>query len=305
MGFFEGQKILTFTLTLLTLTLVPLRVCKPLNITTACMESIHLLLNIAVAKDWDIQQVDIKTAFLYGLLPADEAQYLEQPEAFAESGKEDWVLCLQCGLYGMRQSGCIWNKTMHKAMLSWWFKCLHADPCIYYRVTLLGTVLSAVHIDNFLIISSMPGTSCSFKEELESLWTRSDLGALQSPVTELTVLFLSLKLPLLTILFYSLASQTLIPYQPQWIHLWWKALHALLPLTPPFQYWLSQVGMHSMLFFCWLIHVLGHWHSSWQVFHCCSLMSISWLLLPCPLDCCHMCCSLSKGYAIAYFDFEW
>ena len=85
------------------------------------MESIHLLLNIAVAKDWDIQQVDIKTAFLYGLLPADEAQYLEQSEAFAESGKEDWVLCLQCGLYGMRQSGCIWNKTMHKAMLSWGF----------------------------------------------------------------------------------------------------------------------------------------------------------------------------------------
>ena len=53
------------------------------------MESVRLLLNIAAAKDWDIQQIDVKTAFLYGFLPADKAQYLEQPEAFAEPGKED------------------------------------------------------------------------------------------------------------------------------------------------------------------------------------------------------------------------
>jgi len=143
---------------------------------TARMESVRLLLNIATAKDWDIQQVDVKTAFLYGLLPPDEAQYLEQPESFTEPGKEDWVWCLQHGLYGMKQSGCIWNKTMHKAMLGWGFKCLHTDPCVYYRVSLLGVVLSAVHIDDFLIVSSMSDASCAFKEELKSLWTISDLG---------------------------------------------------------------------------------------------------------------------------------
>ena len=143
---------------------------------TAHMESVRLLLNIAAAKDWDLQQIDVKTAFLYGLLPPDEAQYLEQPEGFAEPGKEDWVWCLQCGLYGMKQSGRIWNSTMHKAMLNWVFKRLHADPCVYYRVTALGTVLSAVHIDDFLIVSSAPEASHAFKEELKSLWTISDLG---------------------------------------------------------------------------------------------------------------------------------
>ena len=143
---------------------------------TARMESVRLLLNIAAAKDWDVQQIDVKTAFLYGLLPPDEAQYLEQPDSFAEPGKEDWVWCLQRGLYGMKQSGRIWNKTMHKAMLSWGFKRLHADPCVYYRVTPLGTVLSAVHVDDFLIVSSSPGASQSFKDELKSLWTISDLG---------------------------------------------------------------------------------------------------------------------------------
>jgi len=103
-------------------------------------------------------------------------QYLEQPESFAEPGKEDWVWCLQCGLYGMKQSGHIWNKTMHKAVLGWGFKCLHADPCVYYRVSSLGIVLSAVHVDDFLIVSSTPDASLAFKEELKSLWTISDLG---------------------------------------------------------------------------------------------------------------------------------
>ena len=143
---------------------------------TTHMESVHLLLNIAAAKDWDIQQINVKTAFLYGLLPPDEAQYLEQPESFAEPGKEDWVWCLQHSLYGMKQSGHIWNKTMHKAMLGWGFKRLHADPCVYYRISSLGVVLSAVHVDDFLIVSSMPDASLAFKEELKSLWTISDLG---------------------------------------------------------------------------------------------------------------------------------
>ena len=143
---------------------------------TAQMKSVHLLLNIAAAKDWDVQQIVVKTAFLYSLLPPDEAQYLEQPECFAEPGKEDWIWCLQHGLYGMKQSSHIWNKTMHKAMLDWGFKRLHADPCVYYRVTSLGTILSTVHVDNFLIVSSMPDASHAFKEELKLLWTISDLS---------------------------------------------------------------------------------------------------------------------------------
>jgi hypothetical protein len=76
----------------------------------------------------------------------------------------------------MKQSGHIWNKTMHKAMLDWGFKRFHADPCVYDRVSSLGSVLSAVQVDDFLIVSSTPDASRAFKEELKSLWTISDLG---------------------------------------------------------------------------------------------------------------------------------
>jgi hypothetical protein len=55
----------------------------------------------------------VKTAFLYGLLPDDEVQYMQQPTSFEEPGMEDWVWQLQCGLYGMKQSGRIWNQTLN------------------------------------------------------------------------------------------------------------------------------------------------------------------------------------------------
>ena len=52
--------------------------------------------------------------FLYGLLPEEEVQYMEQPAGFKEVGKEDWVWKLQCNIYGMKQSGHIWNTTMNE-----------------------------------------------------------------------------------------------------------------------------------------------------------------------------------------------
>ena len=72
---------------------------------TARMESWRLIMHIATSLDWDIKQIDVKMAFLYGLLPDDEIQYMEQPRGFEEPGKETWVWKLRRSLYGMKQSG--------------------------------------------------------------------------------------------------------------------------------------------------------------------------------------------------------
>ena len=48
-----------------------------------------MLMHIAVSLGWDIQQFDIKTVFLHGVLPEEETAYLEQPKGFEEPSKED------------------------------------------------------------------------------------------------------------------------------------------------------------------------------------------------------------------------
>ena len=72
---------------------------------TARMELWRISLHIAALLGWDTQQINIKTAFLYGLLPDDEVQYMEQLQGFEETGKETWVWKLQRGAeeYGIRQ----------------------------------------------------------------------------------------------------------------------------------------------------------------------------------------------------------
>ena len=59
-----------------------------------------MLYYIATVLDWKIYQLDVKTAYLYGVLK--EEVYMEQPKGFEEPGKIDYVWKLKKGLYGMK-----------------------------------------------------------------------------------------------------------------------------------------------------------------------------------------------------------
>ena len=63
---------------------------------TPRMESLRFILHLAAINGWDVQQIDVKTTYLYGELPVDETVYMEQPEGFAEPDKEDWVWLHYC-----------------------------------------------------------------------------------------------------------------------------------------------------------------------------------------------------------------
>jgi hypothetical protein len=143
---------------------------------TARMESWRLLLHIAAHFGWDAQQLDVKTAFLYGLLPDDEIQFMYQPKGFEEPGRELWVWKIVRGLYGMKQAGRIWNKTMHDKMIGWGFTQLSSESCVYHRETPLGIVIAAVHVDDFLSIASTKAENVRFKDQMKEVWTISDLG---------------------------------------------------------------------------------------------------------------------------------
>ncbi len=64
--------------------------------------SICLVLSIAAAKDLEMVQLDIKTAFLYGDLK--EEIYMLQPDGYALPGREDEFCKLLKCLYGLKQS---------------------------------------------------------------------------------------------------------------------------------------------------------------------------------------------------------
>ena len=67
-----------------------------------------IILAVAAARGYYIEQMDIVTAFLYG--PLEEEVYVEQPTGFSAKGKEDLVCLLNKALYGLKQSPRAWYK---------------------------------------------------------------------------------------------------------------------------------------------------------------------------------------------------
>jgi hypothetical protein len=140
------------------------------------MESWRILLDIAGTLGWNAEQSDVKTAFLHGVLPENEVQYMEIPPGFQEPGQENHVWKLKKSLYGMKQSGRVWNNMLHAAMLEWGFVALGCEPCIYYRQTSNRIIITAIHVDDFLIVSDSTNESTRFKDQIKTKWVISELG---------------------------------------------------------------------------------------------------------------------------------
>jgi hypothetical protein len=143
---------------------------------TARLESFRLVLHLAASLGWDLQQLDVKTAFLHGVLPPEETAYMEQPSGFEEPGKEDWVWRLEKSIYGMKQASRIWNQTFHKTVSSWGFQRMRNEWCVYRRTSATGTTIFALHVDDIIVTSSSADETTHFKAELRSNWEIADLG---------------------------------------------------------------------------------------------------------------------------------
>jgi Reverse transcriptase (RNA-dependent DNA polymerase) len=64
------------------------------------MSSIWVVLGLAASLDLEIEQLDVKTAFLHGDL--EEKLYMEQPEGFEKKGQERLVCKLRRSLYDLK-----------------------------------------------------------------------------------------------------------------------------------------------------------------------------------------------------------
>jgi hypothetical protein len=64
--------------------------------------TIHTVLATVVSRDWPIQQLDVKNAFLHGTLS--ETVFFCQPTGFADPAHPDLVCRLRKSLYGLKQA---------------------------------------------------------------------------------------------------------------------------------------------------------------------------------------------------------
>ena len=100
------------------------------------LETIRVILALAMSQNWEIQQMDVKGAYLNGMLK--EKVYMRQPKGFEDETKH--VCHLIKTLYGLKQSGREWNIELNRKLVTAGFKWLWSDPCIYIWQTMTNDI---------------------------------------------------------------------------------------------------------------------------------------------------------------------
>ena len=111
--------------------------------------------------DYEIWQMDVKTAFLNGSL--DETIYMVQPEGFIKKGQEKKVCKLQKSIYGLKQASRSWNIKFEQSVKSFGFIQCPDEPCVYKRCSENVVVFLIIYVDDILLIGNDVGTLSSIK----------------------------------------------------------------------------------------------------------------------------------------------
>ena len=105
--------------------------------------SYKAIVAIAAANDWEIHQMDVKTAFLYGRV--DEKIYVEQLTGLDDGSTR--VCKLKKALYGLKQSSRISYETITIFFKSHDFVPVNADLSVFVKE---GVIL-AIYVDDLII----------------------------------------------------------------------------------------------------------------------------------------------------------
>lgn len=124
---------------------------------------------LAAALDWELEQMDVKTAFLYGNV--EETIYVTQPTGFETGGKHK-VCKLKKALYGLKQSPRVWYNTLSAYLKELGFEPIAADFSVFTN----GTTIIAIYVDDILLAGPDKAEIQGIKDKLSSHFEMTDLG---------------------------------------------------------------------------------------------------------------------------------
>lgn len=137
--------------------------------------SIRFMLSVVLNLDFELEQMDVKTAFLHGTL--EERILMTQPEGFIKPGDENKVCLLRKSLYGIKQSPRRWNQRFDGFMKDQLFERCNRDPCVYFRDAQTSkAIYLLLYVDDMLIASGNKKTIQELKDRLSGEFEMKDLG---------------------------------------------------------------------------------------------------------------------------------
>ena len=116
----------------------------------AKMNTVRVLLALAANYGWDLQQFDVKNAFLHGDL--EEEIYMEVPPGYKKNLNANTVCKLKKALYGLKQSPRAWFGRFTRAMLAMGYKQSQGDHTLFIKHSPSGGVTALlVYVDDIIV----------------------------------------------------------------------------------------------------------------------------------------------------------
>ena len=143
----------------------------------ARMETIRLLIFQAAQFKWPIFQMDVKSAFLNGVL--EEEVYLEQPPGYMKIEEDKKVLKLKKAFYGLKQAPRAWTTRIDTYFKENGYKQCPHEHALYTKKSGGNVILVALYVDDLIFSGNNDEMIEEFKSTMTRKFEMTDLGLLK------------------------------------------------------------------------------------------------------------------------------
>ena len=138
--------------------------------------TVRVVLSLAVSHKWPIRQLDVKNAFLNGILH--ETVYMEQPPGYVDPCHPLHVCKLKKALYGLKQAPRAWFQRFSSFLLKLGFFCSRADTSLFVFNRQDDLIYLLLYVDDIILTGNTSALINRFISQLHSEFAVKDLGPL-------------------------------------------------------------------------------------------------------------------------------
>jgi len=131
----------------------------------ARLETIRILLSIACHLGFKLYQLDVKSAFLNGILQAEV--YVEQSKGFQDPHHSHHVYKLKKALYGLKQSPRAWYERLTKYLLAKGLTRGQADRTLFVKNQGTHKLIAQIYVDDIIFGATLDSLAHEFSEEMK------------------------------------------------------------------------------------------------------------------------------------------
>eukprot|EP00253_Pinus_taeda_P006070 PITA_06070 len=140
----------------------------------ARMETVKAVLSIATQNKWKVDQMDVKSTFLNGVLK--EEVYIEKPPGYEKKGQEHKVCRLKKSLYGLKQAPREWYSRIDSYLLENRFEKCEGEPTLYIKEKNGKILIVVLYVDDVIFTGNDDYFIEDFKTVMKEEFEMTNMG---------------------------------------------------------------------------------------------------------------------------------